>query len=552
MILTSDGYKKICDVEAGDYVLTHENTYQRVIESKCTGEKEIFKINAMSIDELKCTSNHKFFVRKMSRHYPTYPNGKRGSVRVFSSPAWVECKDLDKSYYLGIAINQKSVMPEWNGITYTWKDGRKPRHKDNISNLMHDISFWNLIGMYVGDGWHRSQGGIVICGNERKCAQIKALADNLGYGYTIVKERTVYKCHIPDKELELFVSPFGRGSSKKRIPGFMFDLPNEYIRAFLDGYMASDGYANGSYKKISSVSRELIYGTGQLVAKAYHAPYRIYRTKRNNTCEIEGRVVNQRDSYEVVWKEDKRKQDKAFYEDGYVWFPITNVEKTGCTENVFDIEVEKSHSFVANGVIAHNCTDLSLAGKRAGMEKGSGTRSGLLWEVERLLNEMNELPQVLLMENVDAVHGTGNLEHFQDWIGFLDGLGYSTYYEDLNAKDYGVAQNRNRCFAVSLLGDYVYHFPVAIPLNKTMKDYLEDEVAEKYYLRSEKAKRLIEELIVRGELDIENDTTTSLTDRWCIDLSTKEPQTRSIANCIKTRQRGIVKHAQEENGVVEL
>lgn len=125
------------------------------------------------------------------------------------------------------------------------------------------------------------------------------------------------------------------------------------------------------------------------------------------------------------------------------------------------------------------CQDLSVAGKQKGMTKGSGTRSGLLWEVERLLNEVENLPQVLLMENVPQVHSKANMPDFQKWIDFLESKGYSNYWQDLNAKNYGVAQNRNRCFMVSILGDYSFKFPEPIELKKVMKDYLEDEVDEK-------------------------------------------------------------------------
>lgn len=146
------------------------------------------------------------------------------------------------------------------------------------------------------------------------------------------------------------------------------------------------------------------------------------------------------------------------------------------------------------------CQDLSVAGKQKGMTKGSGTRSGLLWEVERLLNETEELPQVLLMENVPQVHRKKNMPDFQKWIDFLESKGYSNFWQDLNAKDYGVAQNRNRCFMVSLLGDYAFEFPKPIPLTKVMKDYLEDSVDEKYYIKSEKAQKLIQQLLDNGTL----------------------------------------------------
>lgn len=115
------------------------------------------------------------------------------------------------------------------------------------------------------------------------------------------------------------------------------------------------------------------------------------------------------------------------------------------------------------------------------MEKGSGTRSSLLWEVERLLNETENLPQVLLMENVTQVHNKKNMPAFQMWLEFLESKGYHNYWQDLNAKDFGIPQNRDRCFMISILdSDEPYVFPDPIPLTTVMADYLEDEVDEKY------------------------------------------------------------------------
>ena len=128
------------------------------------------------------------------------------------------------------------------------------------------------------------------------------------------------------------------------------------------------------------------------------------------------------------------------------------------------------------------CQDLSLAGKGKGMAKGDNTRSGLLWEVERLLNECEELPQILLMENVTQVHGKKNKEHFDEWIAFLESKGYKNFWKDLNAKNFGIPQNRNRTFMVSVLGDYTYEFPKEFPLKLRLKDMLEENVDEKFYL----------------------------------------------------------------------
>lgn len=120
------------------------------------------------------------------------------------------------------------------------------------------------------------------------------------------------------------------------------------------------------------------------------------------------------------------------------------------------------------------------------MQKGAGTRSGLLWEVERILDECSgELPHVLLMENVPQVIGKKNIEDFLLWRDKLEKLGYSNYVQLLNSKDYGIPQNRERCFMVSILGDWNYAFPEKKPLQIQMKDLLEENVGETYYITNE-------------------------------------------------------------------
>lgn len=168
--------------------------------------------------------------------------------------------------------------------------------------------------------------------------------------------------------------------------------------------------------------------------------------------------------------------------------------------NGIDLNIVDTDKFVYIMTYSFPCQDLSVAGKQRGMSKCSGTRSGLLWEVERLLNETEHFPQVLIMENVTQVHSSANILDFQKWIDFLSSKGYSNYWQDLNAKNYGVAQNRDRTFMVSLLGDWNYKFPQPIPLEKKMKDYLEDEVEEKYYINTEKARKLIDTLNENGTI----------------------------------------------------
>ena len=168
---------------------------------------------------------------------------------------------------------------------------------------------------------------------------------------------------------------------------------------------------------------------------------------------------------------------------------IENIEITHNLVNIQqvkgqDLEIIEKEQYEYILTYSFPCQDLSLAGKGKGMADTS-TRSGMLWEVERILNELkttNSLPQILLMENVPQVHGSDNVEHFNKWQLALERLGYKSYFQDLIATDYGIPQTRNRCFMVSILGDYSYSFPKPIPLELKLKDLLEEEVDEKYYL----------------------------------------------------------------------
>lgn len=140
------------------------------------------------------------------------------------------------------------------------------------------------------------------------------------------------------------------------------------------------------------------------------------------------------------------------------------------------------------------------------MSEDSGTRSSLLWQVKRILTECKDnLPQILLMENVPAIHNEQNRKDFRKWLDFLEDLGYSSYVDDLNAWDYGVAQSRERTFVVSLLGNYNYKFPEMIDeLKYCIEDYFEDlteEQALQLVVKSDKALDLLVKLDEQGKLE---------------------------------------------------
>lgn len=162
-----------------------------------------------------------------------------------------------------------------------------------------------------------------------------------------------------------------------------------------------------------------------------------------------------------------------------------------CNVKGKDFEITDTDKYCYIMTWSFPCQDLSNAGQRKGMAEGSGTRSGLGWEVIRILKECKERPQVLLMENVPQVIGKDNIKEFSKMIAELETLGYTSKWEILNATDFNVPQNRERCFMVSILGTDYYDFPKPIGCKRKLKDMLESNVGEEYYLKPEVVIQLI-------------------------------------------------------------
>ena len=187
-----------------------------------------------------------------------------------------------------------------------------------------------------------------------------------------------------------------------------------------------------------------------------------------------------------------------------------------------DLCIKDTKEFTYLLTYSFPCQDLSLAGKGKGMSDTT-TRSGMLWEVERILTECKEKPQILLMENVPQVHGEGNKGDFNKWQFRLEELGYKNYWQDLIATDYGMPQTRNRCFMISILGDYNYTFPKPIPLKLKLKDLLEDNVGEKYYL----SEKMLQYITSKDDKYKVNENNLTINREVACSKTTREGNTRA-------------------------
>lgn len=177
---------------------------------------------------------------------------------------------------------------------------------------------------------------------------------------------------------------------------------------------------------------------------------------------------------------DKKKKD--------IYNAFMNTNNLGSIVGINPEEVPDCDLFT----YSYPCTSISLSGSQKGMAKGSGTPSSMIWECQKIIEAKK--PKYLLMENVKNLVGKKFKPFFDEWLEYLEQQGYKSFWKVLNAKDYGVSQNRERTYCISILDcpeDVEYKFPDPIPLTKCLEDYLETDVDEKYFLSDDKMERLI-------------------------------------------------------------
>ncbi len=163
----------------------------------------------------------------------------------------------------------------------------------------------------------------------------------------------------------------------------------------------------------------------------------------------------------------------------------TSFEPQDITKWDKDVEVD----FIMHG---SPCQDFSVAGLGRGGDEGSETRSSLLYETVRIVDKLR--PQYVLWENVKNVLSKKHRHNFDKYLDKMENLGYTNYYQVLNAKDYNIPQNRERVFVLSMLNNTGFEFPTKIERTRNLSDMLEDVVDEKFYISNEKAEKLISQL----------------------------------------------------------
>ena len=452
-VLTNNGYKPIETVELTDKLLTHTGNMQKILNLQqkiYTGKLFEFDIKYHP-EMIVATEEHPFYVRE--KHNAWNSTIKKRET-TFGEPQWKVASKLTMDDYFGMVINDKSIVPE-----FTLEKKINQRKTEIINIKMDNPDYWFMMGYWIGDGWieetKRNDG--------RTMHKIRFAINNKDE--TEIFEKINRVLPITDKKCSTglckkfgcsnftwfhILKKFGKYAHGKTIPEWVQDAPKELIQEFINGYMKADGCytKNETVLQITTVSENLAYGIQRLYLKLGHI-FSINKFVRPSTCVIDGRTVNQRDTYCVRGILQKDRNTSSFIEGNYVWyapFKITSSETTNTP--VYNFEVETDNSYIVENVCVHNCQAFSNSGKKKGFDDKRGRLYEYILDIAAA-----KRPRFLFLENVKHIKTIDDGKVFEEIMRRIGETGYTAHITELSPHQLGVPQQRERVIFTCIRND---------------------------------------------------------------------------------------------------
>ncbi len=482
LVLTNKGYRPIEELRCGDIVFTHKGNWKPISAIGCKKSHTVkLKGNHYGIIT---TPNHPFYSAEQGKQW----NGNGYTRTLEKIGGWTAAAEMQgKRWAVPNSIHGIDIPH----IAQTSAKQNTPPAIDQ--DLMY------IIGRWLGDGWLRNGqrqkrpegemwGQIFICANADKAGYLEERLHIVFDGVSAINrfsERTLEKFRVCNQPLcEWIAENFGSYAYGKRIPAWAYCMNTKMREALLHGYIDSDGYRHKENTwKATTVSKELAHGI-RLLAETLDYSCTVHYADVGSTTVIEGRTVNQKPQYEVVMCKEKR--TTAIKHGMHTWYKCRTVESHSENQTVYNITVDDDHSYIVEGFVVHNCQDMSIAGKRAGLKHEDNgddetTRSGLFIEAIRIIKEMREAtngryPRFVLWENVLGAFNSNKGEDFrivlEEFVKISEphavmpsvpnggwpnadhycGNGWSLAYRVFDAQYWGVPQRRRRIYLVLDLG----------------------------------------------------------------------------------------------------
>jgi DNA modification methylase len=326
LILTARGFIEIQDIEIGDLVLTHKGNWKPVTAKACTGINDTIKIHAQGVANLVVTPDHKILAREVSTCKP------KQSMKS-NEPSWIKAGGLGKSYVnlkLPAVVESDLSEKEWWIVGRYLADGhRGDREKKNGMK-----SFYISVGKGKDDCFLKEVGNNAGACHSVTCNQyrLKGLRDSL--------KDTLHAC--------------GSGAENKQIPIEGLCLNKEKSESLLSGYLSGDGHKDKSGRwHCSSVSRPLLLGMSMVAQRARSIIPAVYASKKPGLHTIEGRIVNQKQLWVMLFNDNPKHTFSEILEDG-AWKKTRRIQSIGKNET-WSIQVHDDESYTAEGCIVKNC-----------------------------------------------------------------------------------------------------------------------------------------------------------------------------------------------------
>ena len=400
LITTSKGQVPIERVSAGDLVLTDKGRFMPVVRTGCDERKPLVKLRGQGHWGLVSTPNHPFLSRSQRRR------GHAGRIEL-GEVEWVDASDM---------CGRRWAMPT---------------SVETTLRVDSDCAFAKFAGFFVGNGWTSEDGHIFLCDSFDKSDEVDRVARGSGVSGKGCNERTAYRWRGRDCDLARWLNTeFGKGATNKQIPSWVFGAPVAWREAFLEGWLQADGHK----QSLTTASRALAV-SGRILLNTLGYAASVRWVDGRGVTVIEGREVADRGYYRLQFCENP----KSFKFDTHGWGLVRSVEAAGFG-TVFNMEVEDDNTYVADGIIVHNCQPFSSAGK------GNGTADERhLWPAwYHLIRQCK--PDVIFGEQVEAAIRYSWLDLVQT---DLEGSGYTLGAVGLPAAGFGAPHIRQRLFFVA-------------------------------------------------------------------------------------------------------
>jgi dihydrofolate reductase/thymidylate synthase len=347
LVLTNNGYKNIEEITKDDLLYTHARNWKNILTiHKTEYDDEMYEFQCMyNTKRIKTTKEHPFYVKDVIRK-----NDK--TIIGLSEAYWCKAKDFkENEQVICFPINKENKVPK-----FEIEKGLNQNKKILIAKEITLEEEWFMLGYFIGDGW------IDLTPNHNRF--YFAINKEQMYVYDILSKflhLTIKKSNETDKLMVYscsnkiwyeIIKEFGHLAHNKKIPEWIQDAPKEYIQWFINGYFAADGCKSSC--RYTTVSPHIAYGLQRLYAKLGKILSVQYQKRPTQTI-IENRLVNQRDTYNMVEIKNECKKYLSLIDDDYIYFQIRNIKKFQEKCLVYNFEVEDDNTYIVQNLAVHNC-----------------------------------------------------------------------------------------------------------------------------------------------------------------------------------------------------